>query len=582
MSGEKPSRNLRLAAFVILFLLPLALRLLPIEHGGERIYVPDNSIVRSALGMARDHDLVPPVGRYSPYPNLVPYLLLPLYGIQYVAGRASGAWGSVKEFGEHLLLHPAHAAWIARALVAVFGALTSWVVYRLAREVGLRRGAWIAAWLAGTGLVSVHLSSQERPWVPVTFFLCASAWAGVVYVNRPRLRTLVLSGVLAGLAFACHQGGLAGLAIPACAWLVAPLGWHGRELALRLARGAACVVAFALAGVLLGHPYVLVHGLTRPDQAVGGDAIAAHGAVQLGGMSVVPEFSPHGFARMLIAGFGYDPVVLLLGCAGLVLAWRVRALRVPLLFTLVWSASLLVNYSPHVRYFLPITAFLALPAGLVAERMWNSRGARVVLVLLLAFPLIQAVRFDQILMRDDTRALAEAKLANLPAHALVAIDRYGPEVDLDRRAIYALAKLRNSRGQVLRLREEHRKLELDTLTAERAGVAAIHVEEFLGADPRTGRMEVFPGLEALGARPQEAFGSLGVTHFLRVVRHAGDLDDESLFGDAPPGRSVWILSPTGEPAPPRDAFLPMEMEFPLTSLWSAERPGPWIELRVLD
>jgi hypothetical protein len=47
---------------------------------------------------------------------------------------------------------------------------------------------------------------------------------------------------------------------------------------------------------------------------------------------------------------------------------------------------------------------------------------------------------------------------------------------------------------------------------------------------------------------------------------------------------VWIANPKGgdESGAPREAFLPLEMEFPITALWIVERPGPWLELRALD
>jgi hypothetical protein len=81
---------LLLAAVGLLLVLPLALRMLPIRHGAPRNYVPDTHMVRQALGMARDHDLAPQAGKYSFYPNFLPYLLLPCYAAEYAAGRAEG------------------------------------------------------------------------------------------------------------------------------------------------------------------------------------------------------------------------------------------------------------------------------------------------------------------------------------------------------------------------------------------------------------------------------------------------------------------------------------------------------------
>jgi len=70
------SRRCRLAVLLVLFLLPLGLRLWSIDHGSPRNYVEDTHIVKNALGMAKDQTIAPPVNKYSSYPNLLPYMLL--------------------------------------------------------------------------------------------------------------------------------------------------------------------------------------------------------------------------------------------------------------------------------------------------------------------------------------------------------------------------------------------------------------------------------------------------------------------------------------------------------------------------
>jgi hypothetical protein len=264
------------------------------------------------------------------------------------------------------------------------------------------------------------------------------------------------------------------------------------------------------------------------------------------------------------------------------LALRVRSLRAPMIFVIVWALTLMTNRSDHVRYLLPLTTFLALPAGMFVERLWQARRARAFVVLMLALPLVQALRFDCVMMREDTRAIAERKLAELPSTSAVMIDRYGPEVDLDRKAIYTLQKIRNTRKAALRTREEARKQELDKDSAQRPGVNAVHLEEVFGYDDRAGAATVFPDLAPLGRTPKEVFASLGATHYLRVDRRLENDDFDFMFGAMLPGRSVWIVSPSAGAEAPREAFLPLEMEFPLTALWIVERPGPWLELRALD
>ena len=146
-----------------IFLVALCLRQWPAEHGMPRRYVPDDHVVRNALGMARDKDPLPPMGTYSTYPYLVPYLLLPVYGAQYALGRAAGDWEDADEFGQRLLDEPGLAQVPARRLIGLFGALTALLVIAAGRSLGLGGGAAVAGWLTATSLLSVQLSTHGLP-----------------------------------------------------------------------------------------------------------------------------------------------------------------------------------------------------------------------------------------------------------------------------------------------------------------------------------------------------------------------------------------------------------------------------------
>jgi len=579
------SRSLRFAGLVLLFLLPLALRVFPLKHGGERGYVPDAHMVRQALGMARDKNLAPPVGKYSTYPNLVPYVALPMLGAQYVAGTFRGEWQDPKQYGDYLLEHPQRAAWVVRLVVAVFGALTAWAVFRAARAAGLGAGAWVAAWLVATGLLHLQFSTHERPWVPMVFFLTLSTWGAIAYATSARKLHLALSGIAAGLAFACHQAGFPGIAIPFFAWLLGPLGWKSLALRERLVGGVLAVGGFAIAGVLLGHPYLFVHGRT-PTEAVVGQGAAD---VSIGGMSADFGFRLESLTRLSGVFFGYDPVLLLLGLGGLVFALRDRRLRPVMIFTLTWAAYFLVNPSDHVRYLLPVSVLLALPAGLLVERWFAQPFGKFAAPLLLAVPLVQALRFVHVLGRTDTRALAEEKLAALAPGQRVAIDRYGPYVDLSPLGLTVLERVRATCQQGLRPRENHRKLELGAGRAS-GGVDAIRIEElftFDELDPpgdRRQTLQVADCLaEQLGRDPIALLRALGVTHLLLVDRRPADGFQNLLLAPGGGEHVEWSVDPRAfRLSTATEAFLPTEMDFPLTGLWSVERPGPLLELVALS
>lgn len=572
------SKSLRFAAFLLLVFLPLALRVFPIQHGGERGYVPDGHMVRQALGMARDRDFVPPVGKYSTYPNLVPYVSVPVLGAQYAAGVARGEWKDAKEYGDHLLEHPQRAANAVRLVVAIFGALTAWAAFRAARAAGMRAGAWIAAWLVATGLLHLQFSTQERPWVPMVFFLTLSAWAAIVYATSARKLHLALSGIAAGLAFACHQSGLGAIMIPFFAWLLGPLGWRSVALRERLVGGVLAVLGFAIAGLVIGHPYLLVHGPTPDAVVVGGGKADAN----VGGISMEFGIRIESFQRLIPAFFGYDPVIVVLGLLGLVLALRDRRLRPVMVFALVWGVFFLGNPSDHVRYLLPVAVLLALPAGLLVERWMNQPFGKPAVVLVLAIPLIQALRFDHLLLRPDTRAIAETKLEGLPRGMRVAIDRYGPLVEPSIEGIAVLERIRATCGEKLRPREEHRRLAL-AADRERGGVDGLRVEELFLFDERVHTMDVRDCLATeVSTDPSAVLRRLGVTHVLLVDRRPGDGRPSLLAEPLALGQVSWVVDPAREGRPsPREAFLPTEMDFPLTGLWSVERPGPRLELVAL-
>ncbi|MCE9593560.1 MAG: glycosyltransferase family 39 protein [Planctomycetes bacterium] len=562
-------------ALLVLCLLPFALRLVPIAHGAPRNYVPDTHVVKNALGMAKDKDLIPPVGKYSSYPYLVPYMLLPVYAGEYVVGRALGSWHSTQEFKVRALDEPALVQLPARVLIAIFGALSAFAAFAAARALGLREGAWAAAFLIGTSLLHVQLSTHERPWVPVVFFGLLAVAAAAKHAQEGRVATLVVAAVCGALAFACHQSGLVFLGLAGLAWFCAPGERDRAGLRRRILRGVIAVVAFVVVALVVGHPYYLRYGRVPTEFVVGGDQAADKFSV--GGQAVRFGVSWNSVEHLAVSFFAYDPALVVLGLVGLFLWPRERRWVAVFVFTLASGFFFLTNPSDHVRYLLPVGALFALFAGRAVELGWRRPVVRALLCVLLAVPIVQAARFDVVLRREDTRAEAERRLAQLPVGARVAIDHYGPAVDLDRASLERLAALRE-----LRQREANRLefLKLDAYPKDRLGLDAYFVEDLCGVDPSTGRWGVKQELASRGATPRELFAALGVTHVLLVDRGERDGAGSRLVEVARDGRELWRVNPSGTTGSPTEAFLPTEMLFPLTALWSVERPGP--DLRLVE
>lgn len=576
----------RFLPIVALFLLALGLRGAALQHGSPRNYIPDTHAVRAALGMARDVDFTPEVGKYSSYPYLMPYLLLPVYGAQYALGRARGEWAGGEEYGGVLADHPERASLPARGLVAVFGAATVAAMFAAARAAGLGRGAWVSAFLVATGLLHVQMSLHERPWVIVVFFGTLCLWAALSYAREPRRRTLVLSGAAAGLAFATHQAGAFFVFLTALAWLFAARdreSWRGPALRDRIVDATLSAVACLVVALALGHSYYLRHGDVDVSGIAGGARSAEH--FTIGGQALAFGLSWKSFLHLGRALVGYDPVLVCLGVLGMWAARREVHLRAAFAFTLGYAVFFLFNPNDHVRYLVPLTVLLALPAGWVGERVLQRRVGAIALVTLCALPTLQAGRLVWLMRREDTRAAAERRLDELvadpTARVYVAIDHYGPEVDLSRRALEELAgaEFRELRTRELRRLEQ---LRAGLLPGGRAGIDALKIDDWMGFDDAKGVYALSSHAAELADSPVELFHTLGVTHFLMVNRRPARADAPHLSGAAQDWIPVWIEDPSrpgGGEAP--EAFLPTEMDFPLSALWRVDRPGPWLCLYAL-
>ena len=578
------ARRRTILCVALLFALALGLRLAALQHGLPRNYVPDTHAVRAALGMAKDRDLAPPVGKYSSYPYLMPYLLLPVYGAQYAIGRIEERWHGAEEYGAYVADHPERVALPARALVACFGALTALVVFFAARVAGLQLGALAAMFLAATGLLHVQLSVQERPWVIVVFFGALCLWASLCYAASGRARSLALSGVCAGLALATHQAGGFFAFLTAATWIFSgrqAADWSGARLLRRLGHAALAALLCVVVGLVSGHVYYLVHGAVQTDQLVGTARAAEH--FTLGGQALRLGLSWTSFEHLGRTLFGYDPVLVGLGTLGLLIAWRTTCLRGPLVFTLAYAIFFLFNPSDHVRYLLPLTVLLAIPAGQVSELVLARKSGRVALGALCVLPLLQSGRLVWLLRQEDTRAEAERRLeefaAPVNAKSYVAIDHYGPQVELSRASLEQLAGVRELRTR------EARRLELlqsGYAPGGKLGIHALFVEEFFGYDDELHAYGVAKERRDLAATPAELFKVLGVTHFVMINRRPSDPALPFLAALAGNWTPVWVIDPSragGGESP--EAWLPTEMDFPLTGLWRVDRPGPLITLYEL-
>ena len=552
------------------------LMLLSLGHGLPQRYVPDDHSVRCALGIARDlgnpdlsrlSALVPPSGQYTTYPYLLAYLDLAAVAVVYVGGRLLGAWAGAGAFGEAVFAD-ATLAWLPARLISVaLSLLLPLAVYRCARRLGRGKpAAALAALLGGSSLLMVHGAHVERPWAPVAAFTAVTLAASLRLRRRRRVRDVVLACLPAGLAAATHPIGVLAFGLPALAALL----WRPRLPALLAGPAAGLLLA-----VLVGYPYLLVYQQDTGRGAIAGQLEATE-VVDIGGQAfALDRFHGRVLGRTLRGWFGYEPVLLalgLLGLPGLARAARGRGASLLVVPPLFLAVLFLAYDGTHVRYLMPATAFLALSAAALLQRLAGRGGAaRLAAAALVAVPLLQAARLDLVLGRTDTRTLAALELpAVIPPGERVAIDGYAPPLRPTAASVDAIDEL------VWTTRTEVRALDL-----ARAGVPEPADARDLIPVGRFWRFDsYYPDDHELGP-PQELgawMDEWAIRWYVQVDRLPDDERRRPVTElTARRGRLVSVRSPARDGVSvPHEALLPAEMLFPLTELWRTARPGPLI------
>jgi hypothetical protein len=408
-------RRAALIALCALTLLALALRLVGLQHGLPHVLHSDHLQVRQAVTLLTEGQFE----NRSPYPPVHSFVYAGVFSLGFVADQArpSPRWASWDDFVLELQA-PALAHRMARLYIALMGALLVPAVYLLARLRLARGAALLAAAIVAVSLPHVACAHQARIHVPGITLLVLLGLPAFRLLSResradndavagrtPRLRAWLVAGLALGVVAAIVQ--LAWLALGVCALLVVFLV---RPWGLAWRAGLAGLTGF------LGAVGALV---AVPRLAGWVAETAGHGALDNALTLGIPGKtlglrSLEEFPRMLATYARAEPALVAALLLLAPLLWRAhrRELLLLGLYPAVLFLVLGTNYH-QARYSLSATPFLAVlaAAGWAATR---SRPLRVALAaLLLALPLASCMRYDLLLLREDTRVQADAALGAL-------------------------------------------------------------------------------------------------------------------------------------------------------------------------
>ncbi len=378
-----------------------ALRFWALGHGIPFAVAADEpQIMERVVGMMKTGDLNP---HFFDYPGLYLHVQLAVASIRFLAGASSGMWTSLAA------VQAADFYLWARAISALVGTATIWLVYR----AGLRWGvphALLAAGLMAVLPQHVRESHYVLTDVPLTFFTTLTLLLALRAHERPTLRAFAWAGAAAGLAAASKYPGLVALTLP----LVAAAAAHGAgplRLRFALTTAACCVGAFLVAA-----PYTW---LDLPGFLDGFAGLAS-------------SYPPAGvwpswrlYIIHLRLALGWPGLVLLFVGLAIALAGGIRGPgRAGWWCLLVFGGTyfLLIASKTLVfgRYLLPVYPVVSLLAATAvvstvdllrrrgAHRRWQQALAAGLAAAILLPPAVVSARFDRRIGMRSTQSLAYA------------------------------------------------------------------------------------------------------------------------------------------------------------------------------
>jgi hypothetical protein len=387
----------------------LGLRLWGIGFGLPDLDHPDEpAYVLQALAVGRGL----PDGLTFANPPLFKYLLLVEYAADFGLRRLAGSTRSAQDFVDQFRADPTQLYLIARGTSALVGALTALAAFGLGSAVGGRRAGLIAGWLTAV----TYLLARDSHFGVNDALVTLLVTLGLVFCVRVARgggrADYLLAGVLAGLAFAAKYQGIALLVPLVVAHTLRAATRRRPDLGIGL---AGCLVATVLAFPSL----VTETGRVLHDiylhlwlAAVGG----YDGLDPAGGYSF--------YARSLVIGLGWPLLAAAMFGVLLGLKTRNQSMLVVVALPISVLAVLGAQQLYFARFLLPVIPVLVVAAALALDTLIAPLPALGLAALLIATPsLVDVVRFDALLSREDTRALARDWVASsLPAGATLAVD----------------------------------------------------------------------------------------------------------------------------------------------------------------
>jgi len=583
-----------LIILILIILAGLFLRVYPFEPKSW-IGEVDTQVVREALNlgqgiMERDFSFWQET---IAYPYALPYLFLFGYGIFYLLGNLLGLFSSAQEFISYLFFHIDEFYWYSRILISVLGTSSILLVYSIVRQIFFKfkgkkiiLGSLLAAYVLAFSLLSIQFSQQVRPHVPVAFFILLSFYLYLLCLKKKSWSSYLLLALAVGLAVGTFQGGIfAFIFIVLANYFLerkdSNFQFFGFLKTLFSFRFVAGLTVFLII-FLLFYPYVLFDLNLGVSSADGGNAVS----VTLFDTSFKVYSLGMGFATIFKMLFFHELALglLLVIFLSLYFVYRKNIVAKDGFYcqaiigwwAFVASYSLVfafLDFGIRFRLLCSIIPFLCIGLGVLLINIFDSlnrykKPIFIVIIVMLMFESVQAIRFIQLMDRPYSRDEASQWIEkNISSDELILFQQSIQTLIPAKQSIEAKYFFNGSlsqRNQFLLSLESNNYPLNSKLMLDLDDVMKYKDKDVLA---------VYDFLKE--ARP---------SYFVLLFRSM-DLEREKYFEYQianKQGQLVKKFSPFKNTQTNRELFFPTGLNNPLIDLWAAKQLGPTVEIYKLN
>ena len=376
--------------------LAFLVRIVGLDYGLPLTVVGDEPpFVIGALTMMQEKTLIPGLHPeafldkvYFP-PYFIYILLIPLalvMGIWYLLAGVS-----FEIFQNLVALDPTPLYLTVRFIVAVLGTLTVWIVYKAARNIFQEaKPALLSALVLALALLHVNFSHWGRHWIPITLVFATVIWL-LTHPNLSIKKRYLLSTLAVGIGFGINYQAIVIAPFIILYFLLVDKISLREALKTRWVWGSMFLFLILLAIPIALYPQNL--------QVISPENVTIYRGEEPTG--VFGFFWSYWFylRHMLFS----EPVFILAAISGLLILLRnlfTRRLAATFaLYSLVYVAIFYLVFHLQGRYILLLYPIFALSAGYAMSKIRSKILVGAILLLML----VPVLRFDQLLVRNDTR-----------------------------------------------------------------------------------------------------------------------------------------------------------------------------------